>query len=87
MCLVIPPQFVQSGEIERLLDELTVRIRAWIDESEEDGPVTQSPTPADIRIRSRLAPPLEGEGLVGVLEGIDDFLKFSIRTHLSLIHI
>ena len=81
MCLVIPHHFVQSSEIERLLDELTGRIRAWLDESEGEGPVTLAATPAEMRIRSRLVPPIEGEGIVGVLEGIDDFLKYSVRTH------
>ena len=81
MCRVSAAHDVHSEDVERLLDQLTSHIKAWLKESEGEGRVTTTPTPAEIRMRSRLSPPLEGEGIAGVLEGMDDFLKHSVRTH------
>ena len=71
---------VNTAEVEQLLDALVVHVRKWLKQSGNTELVTSSPTPAEIRMRSRLTPPMEGEGIEGVLEGMDDFLRFSIRS-------
>lgn len=71
---------VNTAEVEQLLDALVVHVRKWLKQSGNTELVTSSPTPAEIRMRSRLSPPMEAEGIEGVLEGMDDFLRFSIRS-------
>jgi len=71
---------VNTAEVEQLLDALVVHVRKWLKQTDNVEQVTTSPTPAEIRIRSRLSPPMEAEGIEGVLEGMDDFLRFSIRS-------
>lgn len=71
---------MEGESIERILDALVQHIRAWLAETGSEF-TTPSPTPEEIRRRSRLTPPLEGEGIEGVLEGMDDFLKHSVKTH------
>ena len=65
---------------DAFLDELLVRIRDWL-ELRETEPVTHCESPSQIRQSVRLPPPLEGEGLNGVLHGIDQFLEHSVKTH------
>ncbi len=67
-------------EVEEFLEELLHRINNWL----EIGPldkVNPGESIDEIRRNVRLPPPLEGEGLKGVLEGIDQFLKHSVKTH------
>jgi glutamate/tyrosine decarboxylase-like PLP-dependent enzyme len=73
---------MEGERIEGILDALVQHIRVWLADAHSEF-TTSSPTPEEIRRRSRLTPPLEGEGIEGVLEGMDDFLKHSVKTHHS----
>ena len=73
---------MEEGQVELILDALVQHIRVWLANADSEF-TTSSPTPKEISRRSRLTPPLEGEGLEGVLEGMDDFLKHSVKTHHS----
>lgn len=71
---------MNTADVEELLDALVVHVRKWLKQSGDTDLVSTSPTTAEIRMRSRLTPPMEAEGIEGVLEGMDDFLRFSIRS-------
>jgi glutamate/tyrosine decarboxylase-like PLP-dependent enzyme len=71
---------MEGGQVEHILDALVQHIRVWLADADSEF-TTSSPTPEEIRRRSRLTPPLEGEGIDGVLEGMDDFLRHSVKTH------
>ena len=74
------PMSGDSMEIELFLDELLSRIKNWL---QMDTGVKVSPGEdvGEIRRSVRLTPPLEGEGLEGVLDGIDQYLRHSVKTH------
>ena len=66
--------------MEQILNTLVQHIRGWLNDADSEF-TTLSSNPEEIRRRSRLNLPLEGEGIDGVLEGMDDFLKHSVKTH------
>ena len=73
---------MQTRDVERVLDALVEHIKGWLDGGRH-GQVSTSPSPREIRMMSRLLPPLEGEGIEGVLQGMDEALRHSVKTHHS----
>jgi glutamate/tyrosine decarboxylase-like PLP-dependent enzyme len=71
---------MEGERVEQILNTLVQHIRGWLNDADSDF-TTLSSNPEEIRRRSRLNLPLEGEGIDGVLEGMDDFLKHSVKTH------
>lgn len=69
-----------AEEVDEFLDSVFKRVKSWLKEADGNY-VHTSESPSDIRRQVRLSLPLEGEGLPGALEGIDDFLRHSVRTH------
>ena len=56
---------MEDEGVERILDTLVQHIRLWLADADSEF-TTSVPTPEEIRRRSRLTPPLEGEGIEGV---------------------
>lgn len=69
-----------STEVGIFLDAVFERTKKWLDVSIEED-IHPSENPSDIYQQVRLRLPLEGEGLEGALNGVDEFLKHSVKTH------
>jgi len=67
-------------EVEDFLDQIMLRIKDWLDINSSDK-VSPGESPSEVRRSVRLPPPLQGEGLQGVLQGVDEFLRHSVKTH------
>jgi glutamate/tyrosine decarboxylase-like PLP-dependent enzyme len=76
----LPASMTDEDEVEFFLNSVFARVKSWLKEA-DGSEVHLDQTPSDIRRQVRLSLPLEGEGLEGALEGIDDFLRHSVRTH------
>ena len=66
-----------------ILEALTERVLVFIEDAYEVGMVKPTNSEREIRRGIRLNLPLEGEGIDSLLENIDDYLKYCIRTNRS----
>ena len=65
---------------EEFFKQLFSKIGVWIKRQDEEL-MTDNETPEEIKAAVDISIPKKGEGLSGVIKGIDQFMEHSVRTH------